>query len=92
MKKLTKTQVLALAKKNPDGVLIELYPSKFAPNGMWFSGYQVKVEAVEGELYYRRSEDDALAPFNVLLDYFMNYNCSTETGKRVHYYLIEELG
>jgi hypothetical protein len=91
MRKLTLAQVKALAKKNPDGVVIELYPSKFAPNGLWFSGYPVKVEVLKNQLAYRNSEDE-LVDFEILLGYFMNYNCSTETGKRVHYYLIEELG
>jgi len=91
MRKLTLAQVKAVAKKNPDGVIVELYPSKFAPNGMWFTGYQVKVEVLKNQLAYRNSEDE-LVDFEILLGYFMNYNCNAETGKRVHYYLIEELG
>jgi hypothetical protein len=91
MRKLTLAQVKAVAKKNPDGVEIELYPSKVRPNNSWVTGYPVKVEVVDGELFYRDLDDD-LAPFSVMLAYFETYNTGFELGKRVHYYLIEELG
>lgn len=91
MKKLTKTQVIARAKQNPDdGVLIELYPSKCGPaNTTWVQGYPVRVYYKDGQAVYM-SDSWGYQLFNELLTYFETYNCNSELGKTIHYYLTEE--
>jgi hypothetical protein len=51
MEKLTKSQVIALAKKGLKKV--ELYPSNVFPNSsMWVKGYRVELILIVDQLFY----------------------------------------
>lgn len=80
MKKLTKTQVKSIAKKQ-DAVKVWLCPSKCFPNPD--SPFNI---AIEKEF---TADDVKTDTFDSFVTTFGHYNCTAETGKTVHYYLIE---
>lgn len=80
LKKLTKTQVVAKQKRLSDGkkMSIRLVSSNFNPENVWGAFYDLDVK-----------KDTDLQS---IIDTFLYYNCiNNETGKRVHFYLIDEV-
>lgn len=88
MKKLTKTQVIALAKKRGDQITnVELYPSKCGPaNQVWVKGMNIALTApsVSKDSIYTENGTTA---FERDINNFSYYNCNSELGKRVHFYV-----
>lgn len=93
MKKLTKTQVKALAKLNGK-VSIEMYPSK-----TFRSGYKTWVDGFKTDVFVTPSRNefytvDSLgndSSFDNEINHFANYSCNNELGNTVHYYLKDDL-
>lgn len=79
MKKLTKTQVIALIKKLNAGqkVKVSLLPSKTS-----YSGYKCWIQPYE-------IETDNITDFTKTINEFSYYNCNSEVGNTVHYYIKE---
>ncbi len=74
MKKVTKTDVKKMIAKE-GSVRVGLLPSKMSPEGVWMSPTWITISNV-AELEKWTNE-------------YSYYNCNTETGKRVSYYLSE---
>ena len=78
--KLTKSQVIAKQKKLNDGekIVIRLVSSNFNPQNVWGAFHDLDV----------KNDTDLQS----IIDTFLYYNCiNNETGRRVHYYLIDEV-
>ena len=79
MKKITKTQVKSIAKKE-GSIKVWLCPSKCYPSPE--NPFNV---ALEKEF---TSEEVLNGKFEMYLQTFSYYNCDSELGKTVHYYQI----
>jgi len=79
MEKLTLTQVKSLIKKN-ECAFIRLVPSKMSPVGMWRLWHDTEI-----------TETTTVEEFEKIVNSFSWYNCTAETGKCVHYYLIDKI-
>jgi hypothetical protein len=91
MKKVTKSQVIAQLKKLNEGDVlpVSLFPSKCGPsNTTWVKGYEVNLYKDQGEFYQDLSEDGSKTFDSLIID-FSVYNCNSELGKRVHFYIKE---
>lgn len=89
-KKLTKTQVKALVKK--EGKLdIALVPSNVYPDykNPWVKPYDITLEKDDyGNANYTRFGQTM--DFDSVINNFKYYNCCSELGNRVHFYKIEK--
>jgi hypothetical protein len=89
MKKLTKTQVKALIKKEK-AVKVILCPSKMYPT----PGHPFNM-GIETEFYLDRDNNIVRAndwesiDFENYLNSFSYYNCTSETGNGIHFYIAE---
>lgn len=90
MLKQTKTQIIAKLKRLNEGEKLEvgLLPSKAAPNSLWFSPYLVELKKSDLEQKYEGNND--LTYFESIVNNFHYYNCTHESGNRVHFYIKEE--
>lgn len=78
MRKITKSQVKARIKRLKEGEKLDLtlFPSKCGPfNTVWVKGFEVEV--------------DSLEEFEKIVNSFSYYNCNSELGNRVHFYVKE---
>lgn len=86
MRKLTKSQVIALAKK-VDKLEVELYPSNCSPlNQMWVQGYKVDLRINEGTPFHFNQQGTPIL-FDSVINSFSAFNCNYELGNRVHFYV-----
>lgn len=89
MKKLTKSQLIALAKKHGK-IKALLFPSNCGPsNTTWVRGVEVDVRVNDGTAF-NFMPDGAPVLFEAFLNSYMVYYCNAELGRRVHYYVEEE--
>lgn len=88
MKKITKAQAIAAAKKQ--GKLeVELYPSNCGPaNQTWIKGYKVDLRVNNGTAFHFNEQGTPIL-FDSVINSFSAYNCNSELGNRVHYYINE---
>jgi hypothetical protein len=91
-KKLTKTQVKALVKK--EGTLdIALVPSNVYPdyNNPWVKPMDfILASDREGNVHQISETNYSMRTFDNLINEFSYYNCNNELGNRVHFYQIEK--
>lgn len=87
MKKLTKSQVIAIAKKSPfNNCMVDLYPSNCSPaNQTWVKPLTVEVHWHEGQAV-KLYVDGSYKTFDSIINEFQYYNCNSELGNRVHFY------
>jgi len=86
MKKLTKTQVRKEFRKSLNKTVL-LFTSNCSPsNTTWFKGLEYKgVEYNPSNYSITYKELDA--HFDKFINEFAYYNCNSELGNRVHYYM-----
>lgn len=92
MKKLTKSQVIALTKQN-NTLVVYLIPSKCQLSGYktWITPYQVTlISDRNGNIHQLLGSVYELRSFEKLINEYEYYNCNSETGNRVHYYIKEK--
>ena len=82
MKKITKNQAWEKFKK---GKTIYLLPSKANLNSIWVSPYSLTKQSYEENSIYENLFDF----FNCMLNAYSYYNCNSETGKRIAFYVKE---
>jgi hypothetical protein len=87
MKKLTKTQVKALIKKEKAAAII-LCPSKMipTPNHPFNMGIEVEFYIDRNNEIVRANDWESM-DFESYLNSFTYYNCTNETGNRIHFYI-----
>jgi hypothetical protein len=87
MKKLTKSQVKALIKKEK-AVKVILCPSKMYPTPN--HSFDMSMEAefyLDRDNNIVRANDWDTMDFEDYLNSFSYYNCTNETGNRIHFYI-----
>lgn len=84
--KVTKSQVLAKAKKLQDGEKLEITicSSKIMPFTPWNHQFQFQID--KNLIRVDRDDHDGYTLENTVNNY-MVYNCDSETGNYVHYYV-----
>ena len=84
--KVTKSQVLAKAKKLQDGEKLDvaICSSKLRPFSMWNPQFEFQVD--KNLVRVDRDDHDGYTLENTVNNY-MVYNCNHETGNYVHYYV-----
>lgn len=75
MEKITLNQLKAIIKKG-ENKTVRLVPSKMSPVGMWGVWHDIQTESLSME------------DLNKIINSFSYYNCTTETGLRIHYYIV----
>lgn len=81
MRKLTKTQVRKEFKKSLNKTVL-LFPSNCGPsNTTWVKG--IEYNPSNYGVTYKNLDDH----FNKFINEFSYYNCNSELGNRVHYYM-----
>jgi hypothetical protein len=91
MKKVTKAQVKAMARKNGT-VDVMLFPSNCGPaNTTWIRPFDIKVCSTPDQegFYVPSAFDHEDHDFESIVDWYAVFNCDAEVGKRVHYYVQE---
>jgi hypothetical protein len=91
MKKITLTQLRSRLKNYPDkDKELEVYfcPSRFAPSNHPFN-MCIPISLSQKGQWLKDTEE--YRPLENLINEFMVYNCNTETGRSVHYYVKEEV-
>lgn len=68
----------AARKLFADGVEVFIQSSNLHPFGMWSTAHGMK--------YNPDEPDTALEQFNVICNSFSYYNCTSETGRYIHFY------
>lgn len=89
MKKVTKSRVIAQLKKMPEGEIlpVTLFPSNCGPaNTTWVKGFEIQLN---NEFLQPAYKDAEFTGFDSLVSDFSYYNCNSELGKRVHFYINE---
>jgi hypothetical protein len=93
MKKVTKSQVIAQLKKleGDQELQVSLFPSKCGPaNTAWVKGYETSLTKDALTIEYPDNEQlKNLTKFDSLVNDFSYYNCNSELGNRVHFYINE---
>lgn len=74
-------------KRFIDGDHICISPAKMRPCGAWFN---MGMEICKHDLDDPSPDEDFYTFFDVLCDSFTHYNCTSETGRYIRYYLISE--
>ena len=88
MRKVTKSQLIALAKKHGK-IKALMFPSNCGPsNTTWVKGCEVDVRVNEGTAFHF-GHDGAPILFDSFIDSFKYFNCGAQLGRRVHYYIEE---
>jgi hypothetical protein len=84
--KLTKTQVIAKAKKLQDGQTLDvaICSSNIRPFTMW--NHQFEFQINKDLIRVDRDDHDGYTLQNTINNYSY-YNCNSEMGRYVHYYI-----
>lgn len=92
MKKQTKSQIIAKLKRLEEGetLKVNLLPSKSHMSGFKMRIQPYEVELQKSDLENKYAGNNDLTYFESIVNNFAYYNCTNETGNRVHYYIKEQ--